>query len=71
MPLKFQWYFESRPVGDMINIDLECGDVYVMSEVAVGTDWGSKQPPTLRHATGADKHVTVKSKKPKLEETAV
>jgi len=60
MPLYYQWYHRSNPVGDRIKIDLHDGDMYVMSEKAVGTDWMKKITPTLRHATGCDKFVNVK-----------
>jgi hypothetical protein len=36
------------------------GDVYIMSEKTVGTDWKKKTIPTLRHATGCAKFTTLK-----------
>jgi hypothetical protein len=39
------------------------GDIYVMSEKAVGTDWLKKNTFTLRHATGSAEFTTIKSKK--------
>lgn len=62
MPLYYQWYQNSKPVGDRIEILLEDGDMYVMSEKAVGFDWLKKKMPTLRHATGTDKFTVIKSK---------
>jgi hypothetical protein len=35
---------------------LNHGDLYVMSEKAVGQDWKRKVIPTLRHAAGAKKY---------------
>ena len=70
MPMKFQWYYKNSPVGEMANIELQTGDVYVMSEVAVGTDWRHSSRLTLRHATGADKYVTIRPKKRKREAVA-
>lgn len=70
MPMKFQWYYKNSPVGEMASIELQTGDVYVMSEVAVGTDWRHSSWLTLRHATGADKYVTIRPKKRKREEVA-
>ena len=67
MPMKFQWYYKNSPVGEMSNLELQTGDVYVMSEVAVGTDWRHSSRLTLRHATGADKYVTIRPKKRKRE----
>ena len=51
MPLKFQWFQMSAPVGSSVMIPLEHGDIYVMSEKAVGTDWMSdRKGLTVRHA---------------------
>ncbi len=55
MPLHFQWYKNGEPVGNRLLIPLEGGDLYIMSEKAVGTDWKSKKTFTLRHATGCKK----------------
>lgn len=51
-PLHYQWYLRSEPVGRRLKINLNHGDVYVMSQKAVGTDWLKKITPTLRHAAG-------------------
>ena len=51
MPLHYQWFLKSEPVGDRVIIDLNPGDIYVMSQKAVGHDWLKKNIPTLRHAT--------------------
>lgn len=60
MPLYFQWYLNSRPIGERIKIDLHDGDMYVMSEKAVGFDWKSnKKKPTLRHATGCSQYTDI------------
>mmetsp|Transcript_14476 Transcript_14476/g.38488 ORF Transcript_14476/g.38488 Transcript_14476/m.38488 type:complete len:189 (+) Transcript_14476:2-568(+) len=60
MPLKFMWFRDSTPVGDEGRITiLNAGDVYFMSEKAVGTDWLTKKNLTLRHAAGADVYSTV------------
>lgn len=58
LPLYFRWYMKSEPISDRIRIDLNDGDMYVMSQKAVGTDWKSKNIPTLRHATGAENYVS-------------
>lgn len=57
MPIYYQWYYKSEKVGDLYQIPLDAGDIYVMSEKAVGTDWKKKNIFTLRHATGADKFI--------------
>ena len=59
MPLKFLWFLESKPVGTEGRMLLNAGDVYFMSEKAVGYDWLTKKVLTLRHAAGADKYSSV------------
>jgi len=56
MPMYWQWFKEGRPVGEPILVPLNPGDIYIMSEKAVGTDWKMKKPYTLRHATGCKKY---------------
>jgi hypothetical protein len=56
MPLYFQWYFDHERIGARVEIELNDGDMYVMSEKAVGTDWKSSTVFTLRHATGCAKY---------------
>jgi len=60
MPIHFQWYLWSEPIGDRITIPLDPGDMYVMSEKAVGTDWKKRKIPTLRHATGCNRFLLIK-----------
>lgn len=55
MPLHFHWFYKNRPVGDDIEITLQNGDIYVMADKAVGSDWKRSSIPTLRHSTGASK----------------
>ena len=42
MPLKFLWFCDSKPVGAEGRLLLDAGDVYFMSEKAVGFDWLTK-----------------------------
>jgi hypothetical protein len=56
-PLLYQWHHNGKAVGPRKEIPLNMGDVYVMSDKAVGHDWKRKNIPTLRHATGAAKYV--------------
>jgi hypothetical protein len=58
-PLYYQWFQNSEPIGDRIQLVLGDGDMYVMSEKAVGFDWLKKKIPTLRHATGCDKFTVI------------
>ena len=55
MPLHYQWYFQGNAIGERIVIPLDPGDIYVMCEKAVGTDWKKKKIPTLRHAAGCSR----------------
>lgn len=56
LPLYYMWYCNSKPISERIRIDLDDGDIYVMSEKATGNDWKKRKIPTLRHATGNDKY---------------
>lgn len=55
LPIHYQWYHEGAPVGERMVFGLDGGDMYVMSEKTVGTDWKCKKIHTLRHATGCSK----------------
>jgi hypothetical protein len=59
MPLYYQWFFNSEPIGTKLKIDLDGGDIYIMSEKTVGTDWKKKSIYTLRHAAGCEKYTNV------------
>jgi len=59
MPLHYQWFKHGVPVGDRYIISLDGGDMYIMSEKAVGTDWKKASIYTLRHATGCAKFTTI------------
>jgi len=59
MPLYYQWFYRSKPVGKNFSVDIAPGDFYVMSEKAVGTDWKKKSILTIRHASGAAKYVKI------------
>ncbi len=59
MPLHYQWFKDGNPVGDRIVLNMNGGDIYIMSEKAVGTDWKKKKVFTLRHATGSNKFTSI------------
>ncbi len=59
-PMRWQWFKDGMPVGKAIDIELNDGDVYVMSEKSVGADWKKKVIYTLRHAAGAEKYRSLK-----------
>jgi len=60
IPLCYQWYERSKPIGSRLLFNLNHGDIYIMSEKAVGTDWKKSSILTLRHAAGSDKYIDVK-----------
>jgi hypothetical protein len=59
LPIYYQWFHNSEPVGSNLEIPLDDGDVYFMSSKATGNDWKKKSAYTLRHATGASKFINV------------
>ncbi len=59
IPLVYNWFNNSEPVGKQIKLKLNHGDIYVMSEKAVGTDWKKKSIYTLRHAAGSSKYTSL------------
>jgi hypothetical protein len=52
IPLEFQWFYKSYPIGDRLSFNLKHGDIYIMSQKTTGNDWKTKNIPTLRHAAG-------------------
>lgn len=52
MPIAFHWHYQCKPVGRLFKTTLNDGDLYIMSEKAVGTDWRRRVVYTLRHAAG-------------------
>ena len=59
MPFYYKWWYGNLSQGERMEFQLNAGDVYVMSEWAVGTEWKKSSEVTLRHATGAAKYTTV------------
>ncbi len=51
-PLHYQWFYDGEKKGDRYEKMLNHGDMYFMSEKAVGQDWKKSSKYTLRHATG-------------------
>jgi alkylated DNA repair dioxygenase AlkB len=62
MSLHYQWHYKSDQIGSKIDLMLNHGDIYIMSEKATGQDWGKKIIPTLRHSAGCEKYLTFKKK---------
>lgn len=61
-PLCYHWFHRSKAIGEKVTIHLNHGDMYMMSEKAVGTDWGYSSKITLRHAAGCKKYTALKKK---------
>ena len=52
MNLNYQWFHKFKSFGRTLELNLQGGDMYMMSEKAVGTDWNQGSKYTLRHAAG-------------------
>lgn len=57
MPLSYQWYLNNEKVGEKMIFKIKNGDIYIMSDKAVGYDWKRKTILTLRHAAGSSKYI--------------
>lgn len=57
-PLHYQWYYSHNPVSTIETILLNDGDMYIMSDKAVGYDWKQGSKYTLRHAAGLLKNIS-------------
>ncbi len=56
MVLNFNWFKQSKPIGNMLRVQLNSGDLYVMTEKTTGFDWKRRSLLTLRHSAGANKY---------------
>jgi len=61
-PIQWAWFHKNKAISEPYKIKLNSGDVYIMSEKAVGTDWKKSSLYTMRHAAGADKYLEIKDK---------
>ena len=59
IPLVYSWFLNSKPVGVPVNITLNSGDMYIMSNKAVGYDWKERSKMTLRHAAGSNECISL------------
>lgn len=57
MKLRYCWYLRSKRISDLIEITLHDGDMYFMSDKAVGYNWKKRVYPTLRHAAGCESKI--------------
>jgi len=60
IPLHYQWFKELKPIGKRAEFMFGHGDIYIMAQKAVGTDWKRRKVITLRHAAGCKKYLTIK-----------
>ena len=67
MMLRFSWYKKFFSVGEVVDIELNAGDIYVMSDKSVGFDWKKSSIFTLRHAGGVEGSKYLKVKVEKVE----
>jgi len=49
-PLYYRWYHKNETLGKLFKTILDHGDIYLMSDKAVGNDWKMSSKYTLRHA---------------------
>ena len=57
MCMQWCWHINSLAVGEKFEFEFNDGDMYIMSEKAVGSDWKRRKIYTLRHAAGAEKYL--------------
>lgn len=62
MRLDFNWFYKSKDIGERLKLNLNSGDMYIMSEKATGYDWRKRSKYTIRHAAGCDKYLKIKKR---------
>ena len=67
-PLYYQWYNKGETVGPLFETVLSHGDIYVMSDKAVGYDWKKSSIYSLRHAAGPKSCIGLEAPKKKVKE---
>ena len=60
MPMKYGMFWNCKMRGKSFKTVINGGDLYFMSEEAVGAKWKSKSKWVWRHAAGADKYLKMK-----------
>ena len=58
-PIQWVWFKNSKPYSSPHRVMLNTGDIYIMSEKAVGSDWRNSSMYTLRHAAGCNKYLSL------------
>ncbi len=69
--LYYQWYHSGEKVGSLFEITLSHGDMYFMSDKAVGYDWKKSSLYTLRHGAGPRELIGLDSKPESSKEKQV
>jgi len=62
MPICWQWFHRSKPIGKKFTLDIPHGTIYAMSEYTTGFNWRKSSLYTLRHAAGGKKYTDLKKK---------
>ena len=57
MPICWNWFYQSKPVGENFRLEIPHGCIYAMSEYATGFNWKYRSKYTLRHAAGGKKYI--------------
>jgi hypothetical protein len=60
MPICFQWFYWSKPIGEKFTLNIPHGSIYAMSEYTTGYNWKRRSLYTLRHAAGGKKYTDLK-----------
>ena len=58
-PIRWVWFHKNKPISEPYDIFLNSGDIYIMSEEAVGTEWKRSNLITMRHAVGVKKYLSL------------
>ena len=56
MVICWNWFYQSKPIGETLRVEIPHGCIYAMSEKATGFDWKYRSRYTLRHSAGANKY---------------
>ena len=51
-PFHISWFYKNKRVSKIFSLNLLDGDMYIMSDNMVGTNWKKSSIPTVRHAAG-------------------
>jgi hypothetical protein len=63
MALCYHWFHNGQPIGESIIVHLHDGDMYFMSENAVGSGFKRDSKLILKHAAGCAKYLIPKGDK--------